>query len=253
MNFNPLISIITPAFRCEETIFDTYLSIESQGYQNWEWLVTEDCSSDSTFNILIELANRDKRIKLFRNEMNSGAAVSRNNSIDNASGEYIAFIDSDDLWEPNKLELQLAFMKEASASFCFTAYQLVDKQGLLLGKVVDSKQNESLSYEDMLKKKATLGCSTVMLKVSAFDDLKMPLIRTGQDYGLWLKLLKTGELAVPFPQPLTKYRIMPNSISRNKIKKARRQWEIYRDIEGISFFNSIYYFCFYAFRAVFRR
>lgn len=253
MSENILISIITPAYNCSDTILETYFSIKSQTHHNWEWVITEDCSDDDTFKILTELARDDLRVKLYRNESNSGAAVSRNNSINKASGTYLAFIDSDDLWESRKLESQLSFMQSQKLSFCFTAYKLIDENGIDLGKTVDSKQHKSLSYEDMLKKTATLGCSTVMLEVTAFDDIQMPLIRTGQDYGLWLKLLKTGTLAVPFPEVLTSYRIMPNSISRNKIKKACRQWEIYREIEGISFISSVYYFYFYAYRAIFRK
>ena len=105
----------------------------------------------------------------------------------------------------------------------------------------------------MLKKKATLGCSTVMLRRNAFDDITMPLLRTGQDYATWLKLLKTGQNAYPLIDVLTQYRILPNSISRNKVKKAKRQWQIYREVEKLSLYKSAVSFCFYAWRAVFRK
>ncbi|MGY9288736.1 glycosyltransferase family 2 protein [Citrobacter braakii] len=248
----PLVSIITPAFNCEDTIEETYESLANQTYENWEWLVTEDVSTDITLSILENLANSDKRIKVFRNHSNQGAAVSRNNSIDKAEGEYLAFIDSDDLWHNKKLEYQVEFMNSQKIDFSFTAYDLIDAHGKSLNRTVDSRQKLSVDYIDMLKKKATMGCSTVMLRVSGFNSIQMPLIRTGQDYGLWLNLLKQGKNAYPLSRVLTSYRITPNSISRNKVKKAKRQWQIYREIEMLPFSKSAYFFCFYAFRAVFR-
>ncbi|PSW03868.1 glycosyltransferase family 2 protein [Photobacterium lipolyticum] len=250
---NALISIITPAYNCKDTIVKTYESILAQSYVNWEWVVTEDCSSDETLKVLQEIGSKDPRVLLLKNEVNSGAAVSRNNSIGNAKGEFLAFLDSDDIWLDNKLLEQITFMESNRVDFSFTAYRLIDESDSDMNITVDTKQKEPLTYHDMLKKKATLGCSTVMLRVSAFSDIRMPLIRTGQDYGLWLKLLKSGSKAYPISSVLTKYRILPNSISRNKLKKAIRQWEIYRHIENLSIFYSAVCFSFYAWRAVFRK
>lgn len=164
----PLVSIITPAFNCEDTIVHTYQSIKAQSYSNWEWLITDDCSDDDTCKIVEKLIASDERIKLFKNNENSGAAVSRNNSIVNSKGLYIAFIDSDDLWLKDKLSVQLKHMVANSYDFSFTAYNIVDADGKSLNKTVDSKQLQPLGYHDMLKKKATLGCSTVILKKSLF-------------------------------------------------------------------------------------
>lgn len=247
------ISIITATYNSRDDILETYNSIREQSFGNWEWLVTDDCSSDDTMEILQRIADSDGRVRIFQNNTNSGAAISRNNSLLYASGEFIAFIDSDDLWKASKLSEQINFMNEQNIDFCFTAYELVGPQGQLLGSKVDSLQTGSFDYIDMLKKKATLGCSTVMLRRLAFDDITMPLLRTGQDYATWLKLLKTGKRAFVYNRTLTKYRIRPNSISRNKFKKAIRQWEIYRDVERIGFLTSMYYFSFYAWRAVFRK
>lgn len=247
-----LVSIITPAYNAEKWILKTYQSINSQSHNNWEWLITDDCSTDETVNILKKLAETDQRVRVFSNEKNSGAAVSRNNSIQNASGCFLAFIDSDDLWMPNKLEKQLSLMG-GDIAFSFTAYELIDASENRLNKSVDSSQHGSFSYQDMLQKKATLGCSTVMLRRASFNDISMPLIRTGQDYALWLKLLKTGQNAFVLNEVLTQYRILPDSISRNKIKKSKRQWQIYRKIENLGFIESCINFCFYAFRAVFRK
>lgn len=247
------VSIITPSYNSVSFIGSVYDSICSQDYQLWEWLVTDDCSSDDTFKFLLELSKKDSRVRVFKNKENSGAAISRNNSISNAKGEFIAFIDSDDLWFPNKLKNQIQFMDKQKYDFSFTSYELIDGNSESLNKIVDNHDIQYVSYDDMLRKKATLGCSTVMLRRNAFDDISMPLIRTGQDYGLWLKLLKTGVNAYLVPCVLTQYRILPDSISRNKFKKAKRQWQIYREIEKLPLFKSIECFCFYAWRAVFRK
>lgn len=247
------VSIITPTFNSINYIEETYNSILSQKGVHWEWLITDDCSTDGTWEFFLDVAKRDKRVKIIRNEVNSGAAVSRNIAISRANNKYIAFIDSDDLWENNKLEKQLSYMIEKKLAFSFTAFKMVDDNGKNINKIVDGHLLKPLSYNDMLLKKATLGCSTVILDKSKLPDLYMPLIRTGQDYALWLKLLKTGILAYPIKEPLTRYRIVPNSISRNKFKKACRQWFIYRKIENLNFFHSIFCFSYYAWRAVFRK
>lgn len=247
------VSIITATFNSENEIIATYNSIKQQTMLSWEWLVTDDCSTDRTVLILKEIANEDSRVKIFCNDSNSGAAVARNNSISKASGDFIAFIDSDDLWLSNKLASQVEFMESNSINFSFTAYELIDTEGIALGKQVDLGNQARVNYTDMLKKKATIGCSTVVLRTEGFECIKMPLIRTGQDYAAWLNLLKIEESAYLYDVILTKYRIRPGSISRNKVKKAIRQWEIYRRIESLSLPYSLYCFIFYAFRALFKR
>ena len=246
------ISIISASYNAEKYIKITYESIRSQEKQDWEWLVTDDCSTDATWDILQGIAVMDPRVKIAQNLVNSGAAVSRNHSLARVTGEFIAFIDSDDVWASGKLTKQLDFMGE-DKDFSFTAYELINAAGEKLGVKVDANQVGSFSYKDMLQKKATLGCSTVMLRSSAFSDLTMPLIRTGQDYAFWLKLLKTGQRAYVLSEPLTQYGILPDSISRNKFKKAKRQWQIYREIEKIGLITSGICFMFYAWRAVFKK
>ncbi|WP_409584993.1 glycosyltransferase family 2 protein [Vibrio owensii] len=252
MSLDCKVSIVTATYNSEHEILETYESIRSQTYENWEWLVTDDCSSDKTLDVLNEISKSDSRVRVLKNRINSGAAVSRNNSLSYASGDFLAFIDSDDLWYSTKLEIQLLFMINKQVSFSFTAYELIDEAGTKLGSKVDASQSGGFSYRDMLKKKATLGCSTVILKKSAFSDITMPDLRTGQDYATWLKLLRNGEQAFICSEVLTQYRIRPNSISRNKFKKAIRQWKIYREVERLPLFYSLYCFFFYAWRAVFR-
>lgn len=249
----PLVSIITATYNSAATILETYDSISKQTFTDWEWVITDDSSLDNTYDLLLTLAKKDSRIRLYQNTCNSGAALSRNNSILYSSGELLAFIDSDDIWLPTKLEKQVKYMEVHKLDFSFTAYELVNEKGIKLGQKVDTHIRSPLGYEDMLKKKATLGCSTVIIRRGSFEDITMPLIRTGQDYATWLKLLKTGVLAYPLREVLTQYRVLPNSISRNKVKKAIRQWEIYRAIEKLPFLKSTICFLFYAWRAVFRK
>ncbi|HHH7866802.1 TPA: glycosyltransferase family 2 protein, partial [Escherichia coli] len=247
----PLVSIITATYNSERFVLDTYNSIANQTYKNWEWLVTDDCSKDNTVELLKKLSVVDNRIKLYKNETNSGAAVSRNKCLENCKGDYIAFLDSDDIWMPDKIEKQLSFMGE-NIDFSFTGFEIMDENGICSGHLIDASPIRPLTYYDMLKKCATLGCSTVMLRARAFEKIEMPLLRTGQDYATWLALLKEGKKAYLIPETLTKYRIVKNSISRNKFKKACRQWEIYRRVEGINIIMTFYYFAHYAIKAMVR-
>ncbi|MFD2168204.1 glycosyltransferase family 2 protein [Thalassotalea euphylliae] len=247
-----LVSIITPSYNSSEFINATYQSIRNQTHQEWEWLVTDDGSTDDTMNLLEEISNRDSRVKVTQNSQNSGAAVSRNSSIARAKGKYLAFLDSDDLWMPEKLEKHLAFMEKKNATLSFTPYELIDEQGKSLNTLVDANLKGSFSHQDMLKKKATMGCCTVIVDKSHFEDVSMPLIRAGQDYALWLKLLKQSSVATIFPEVLSQYRIVSNSLSRNKYKKALKIWEVYRHIEGLNFVNASFVFSHYAIRAFFK-
>ena len=247
-----MISIITATFNSEKYIQETFESLTAQSYKDWEWVVTDDGSSDSTLKLLNQFADLDDRVRVFRLSVNSGAAVARNLSISHALGDFIAFLDSDDVWDSEKLERQIEFMGE-NINFSFTAYKMIDQSGNFMGRTVDEQNIESINYEDLLRKKVTLGCSTVMLRRRRFGALQMPLLRTGQDYATWLELLKGGESAFLLNSTLSSYRVVPGSISRNKIKKIARQWEIYRQFQNLDFYSSLIYMVYYAWRAVFRK
>lgn len=249
-----LVSIITPTYNSEKYIIDTIQSVILQTYENWELIIIDDCSIDNTVSIIKSFIAKDERIKLKQNKKNSGAAFSRNEGLIKCKYDYIAFLDSDDIWNKNKLLKQLYFMKNNNISFSFTGFEIINNLGHLTGKTIDTQQKGSFSYKDMLAKKATLGCSTVMIYKCSFKGLlQMPSIRTGQDYAFWLKLLKnSNKRAYIYSTAFTQYRITPTSISRNKFKKAKRQWFIYRQIENLNIFKSMYYFYFYAVRAVFK-
>lgn len=246
------VSIVTAVFNAENFIGDTYRSIEAQTFTDWEWVVTNDCSTDSTEKILLDIAGKDKRVKIFKNLTNQGAGYSRNRSISESQGKFIAFIDSDDLWEKDKLSRQIDFMEANNVLISFTPYRVISEDRVFLGKVVDLYSPKKITYQDLLAKKATFGCSTVIIDQTKIS-FSMPLLRTGQDYVTWLSILKRGNIALKFEETLTSYRIVANSISRNKFKKAIRQWQIYRSIEKLNFHTSVYYFINYGFRAIFRK
>ncbi len=236
-----LVSVITPSYNSEQYIVDTYKSLALQTYTNWEWLVTDDCSTDSTYTVLEGLMRSDSRIKIFRNTKNLGAAVSRNNSINESKGRFICFLDSDDLWKPNKLETQIEFMRERKLSFTYSEYDVVCSKGLFIKKISVPKET---TYKNLLKGNV-IGCLTAMYDTKYFGKVYMPVIRKRQDFGLWLKLLKRSNKAYGINESLGCYRVRSGSVSSNKVSAALYTWKLYRDVEKLNLLKSIYYFSFY--------
>ncbi|MFD2044483.1 glycosyltransferase family 2 protein [Ornithinibacillus salinisoli] len=244
---NPLISVITPAYNAEKFIAKTIESVLDQTYTNWEMVIVDDRSTDNTVQIIQEYQKNDERIKLYILPENSGSAVARNTAMKNAQGQYIAFLDSDDLWYPEKLEKQLKFMQEKNIAFSFTKYRRMDEDGTLRNAI--SKAPKSVSYHELLRH-CVIGCLTVMIDRDKVGRLDMINIRTRQDYAYWLEITKRGFSAYGLPEVLSKYRTVENSISRNKIKAAKRQWYVYRHVENLGILKSLWYFTYYAFMGV---
>lgn len=254
MTASELISIIMPAYNSSAVLSESIKSVQSQTHSNWELLITDDCSTDDTQAVIERFAREDLRIRYFRLLKNSGAAVARNTSLSHANGRFIAFLDADDLWLPEKLEWQLSFMRKEGSAFSFTGYSIILKNGSLSKKVIDSGTPQAIRYKDLLKKTCTVGCSTVMLDRTRFREIQMDNIRVGQDYALWLKLLRTsGETAHNLRIRLAAYRISRGSVSRNKLKKALRQWQIYRQLERVPLMKAFYCMFFYGKNALLRR
>jgi len=244
---NPLISVITPAYNAETFIAGTIESVLDQTYTNWEMVIVDDKSTDQTVQTVKNYLKKDDRIKLFVLEENSGSAVARNTAMKHAKGRYIAFLDSDDQWFPKKLEKQLQFMQEKDIAFSFTKYIRMEEDGTLRDNV--SKAPESVGYRDLMKH-CVIGCLTVMIDRDKIGHIEMVNIRTRQDYAYWLTITKMGYRAYGLPEILAKYRIVENSISSNKLKAAKRQWYVYRQIEKQNLLVSMYYFFHYAFRGI---
>lgn len=253
MSPEPLVSVVIATYNASEYIGDTVGSVRAQEFTDFELLACDDASRDETPALVERLSREDPRIRLLRRTQNRGAASTRNLGIGEAKGRFVAFLDADDLWMPEKLGAQLRFMSDTNAAISFTAYGIIDQHGRPTGQVVDAASVRQVGYRGMLRKAATMGCSTVIVDRARVGDFRMPDLRTGQDYATWLSILKRGHVAYCLPRPLTQYRITPGSISRNKVKKARRQWQIYREVEKLSLPDAMVCFAFYAHRAVFRR
>lgn len=247
----PLISIVTPVFNAEKYLAETIKSVLEQTYTNWELLLIDDGSKDDSLKIARKFANSDKRIKVYSIE-NSGAAVARNTGIEKAKGQYICFIDADDLWYREKLAKQLEFMQADNCSFSFTGYEFANEEGEPNGKVVNVP--ETITYKQALKN-TTIWTSTVMLNMHNLskEDIYMPLVKRGQDTATWWKILKKIACANGLNEVLSIYRRPNNSLSSNKIKALKRTWNLYRKIENFNVFKSSYYFTFYCINAIKRR
>ena len=247
-----LVSIITPSYNCSKFVVDTIEAIRAQTYTNWELLISDDCSSDNSVQVIEEYARKDSRIKLFKLEKNVGAAGARNNSIREAKGRYIAFCDSDDLWYPEKLEKQINFMKENNYAFTITNYELMSEEGGELNKFVTMPK--SLSYSQYMRN-TKIGCLTVVIDRDIVGDFEMPCvhIKTAEDMATWLSILKRGYKVFALQECLAKYRLVSNSISANKFKAMKNVWRVYREVEKLNIFYCIFNFCGYAINAVKKR
>lgn len=223
-----LVSIIMPNYNCVRFIAQTIESVLAQTYTNWELLIVDDCSTDGSYEIALDYARKDSRIKVLRNERNSGAAVSRNRAIEAASGEYVAFLDSDDLWLPEKLEHQLRFMQENDCDFCFTEYEHIDEEGLFLNKTANVIHH--LTYRKMLLH-CWPGCLTVVYKQDLENKIYVDDIKKNNDHALFLKVLRKCSNAVGMKEVLAKYRIRKGSISSKKADIIRYYVKVVHDFE----------------------
>ncbi|SDZ55628.1 teichuronic acid biosynthesis glycosyltransferase TuaG [Evansella caseinilytica] len=235
----PLISVITPAYNSEKFIGTAIDSVAAQTYSNWEMIIVDDGSTDKTINIIEKYKEKDNRIRLVQLKENSGPAVARNIAIREAGGRYLAFLDSDDQWLPEKLEKQLRFMQEKQIAFSFTKYKTINERGEDIGKIVPIP--DKADYKLLLKQNV-IGCLTVMIDQEQTGEVQMVNIRTRQDYVLWLHLCKRGFSAYGLQEILSVYRLSDNSISSNKLKMAKQNWRVYREIEKLSLIKSIWYF-----------
>ena len=244
------VSIVVPVYNARECIADTIMCVINQSYTDWELILVDDLSTDGTDKI-IESYLTDGRIRLILNSKQKGAAGARNTGIDAATGRYIAFIDADDLWTKDKLARQVGFMKEKDAAFSFTGYEFADERGHGLGTVV--RVPGTITYKEALRN-TTIFTSTVMFDTDKLskDDIYMPYVKS-EDTATWWKVLKKTGKAYGIDESLTLYRRSQGTLSANKIEAIRRIWNLYRRTEHLNIFYSIYCFCHWAVRAVYRR
>ena len=250
MEKHPLVSVIMPCYNVERFLPFTIDSVRQQTFADWELLIVDDASTDGTVEVLQRASDQDQRIRWIVKPEHSGIADSRNRCIKMAQGRYLAFLDADDLWYPEKLQRQLQFMEEHDASFCYTTYQLVDEEGNALNKTIHTAGN--LDYYDYLRN-TIIGCSTVMIDTDRVNKVIVPDFRTSEDTATWLDILKQGITAFALDEPLTAYRVRRKSASSNKIKASYDLWKVYRKHERLSFFKTLHYFFSYAFNALKKR
>lgn len=247
---NKLVTIITPVYNSSRYIKECVSSVVDQSYLNWELIIVDDCSTDNSKSIVLELSDKDERIRCIFLEKNVGVAEARNSAIRQARGRYIAFLDSDDIWMPNKLEKQIAFMQEKKIAFSFTSYQIISEDGSQLKNIV--KAPRIMTYSSYLKD-TIIGCLTVVVDVEKTGGFLMPNLRVSEDMALWLQLLKRGFFAYGLDEILSKYRETSNSLSTNKLKAVKDVWRVYRTIEELSFMYSLWCFINYTFNAIRKR
>lgn len=242
-HMNPLVSIITPAYNCEKYIEETIISVLGQTYGNWEYIIVNDASSDGTGNILQEYADLDKRIRIVTLEKNEGVATARNVGTEEASGEYIAFLDSDDQWKKEKLERHMDFVLKNNLSFSYTAYEVVDEEGKHIKNIIPKKLK--VNYKELLFSANVIPCCTVIIKSKLMKDEHMPNI-PHEDFAAWLNILKKNSIeAVGMAEILSLYRKRSGSISSNKLRTIAWNWRIYYENQKLGFFRSlIYLICF---------
>lgn len=242
----PIVSVITPAYDAARFIEAAIRSVQEQTFRDWEMIVVDDGSRDETRAIVERLRAADPRVQLVASSGNRGAAEARNAGLERARGRYVAFLDSDDLWLPHKLERQLEFMRARDAGFCFAEYSYIDEDGVRIGRRV--RVPASVGYEDLLKN-TIIGCLTVVLDRERTGPLRMPALSQHEDLSLWFALLKRGLRAQGIQEELALYRIVRRSASRDKVRSALHMWKVYLRQERLPWPRAAWCYAHYAWNA----
>ena len=245
---NNLVSIIMPAYNAELYIASAIESILGQTYQSWELLVVNDASLDSTGKIVEEIKQKDSRIRLLANKSNQGIAESRNLALENARGKFIAFLDSDDLWMPDKLSKQVDFMNRNNSYISYSGYKRINEHGQRLGTVMPP---ELIRYDDLLKSNH-IGNLTGIYNCEVLGKQYFKKYKH-EDYIAWLSLVKKAGYANGILEELAQYRVYSGSASSNKLKTIGWQWRIYRESERLSVAKSCLLMSFYMCNAALKR
>lgn len=247
----PLVSVIIPCYNSEKNILQTIASVSAQTMGDLEILVVDDCSSDGSAKVVESILTEEPRLRFFQQDINHGVAQARNRALSEARGRYVAYLDSDDLWSPEKLERQIAFMSENGYGACFTSYETIKEDGTHINYV---HVPSSITYKQFLKN--TITCSHSLLFDTSIVDrslLVMPDIRRGQDFATWCQVMKAGHALHGLDEPLAVYRKCAGSLSSDPIKSVKRTWNIYRNVEHLSLPYSVYCQFWQLFHAVLKR
>lgn len=233
----PLVSIIMPLYNSEEFISETINSVLNQTYNNWELIIIDDCSIDSSAKIIKDFIKNDSRIKYLKNEKNSGPAFSRNKGIDIAKGKYISFLDSDDFWDVKKTEIQVQKMEDENLLITHGDYFFIKETGEIIKQIETS---EEIDYRKLLKGNQFKTMSMMMNKTLILNK-RLPLVKH-EDYAFFLDLLREEVVSKKASNSLSMCRLREKSVSSDKFKSALWTWDIYRKYEKFNLFKSSYYF-----------
>lgn len=245
----PLVSVITAAFNAEVFIAETIASVRNQSLTEWEMLVVDDASGDDTADIVHNISTQDPRVRLISLPQNSGVSAARNAALAQAQGRYIAFLDSDDLWQPEKLEHQVAFMAKHDAAITYTSYRRISEDGSRVGRLVEVPRR--LTYNQLLKNTA-IATVTAMVDTEKTGSIRMAEARR-DDYILWLSILKRGFVGNGLQEDLARYRVVRGSLSSKPKRSAAWVWDVYRKIEKLSALHAAWCMAHYGTRAVLKR
>lgn len=238
------VSIITPVYNSADYIQETAESVLNQTFKNWEWILIDDCSTDKSLSIIQKMASKDSRIKIIVNDKNIKTALSRNRGIEIATGKYIAFIDSDDLWHPQKLEKQVYFMESNNHYFSYHSFSMFYDTERKIRKILTVP--EKISFSDLVKT-SSIGSLAAMYNCKVIGKIMMPDgYKAKEDYLCWLEILKRCDYAFGMTDILGYYRIHPHSYSYNKKEAAFNQWRVYREYLKLNIFSSSLNFFSYA-------
>ena len=234
-----LVSVIMPTYNCGKYIAQSLDSVISQTVTDWEVQIVDDCSTDDTYNVVLPYLEKYPNIHYYVLPENGGPAVARTEAIKRANGKYIAFLDSDDLWDSEKLENQIAFMEKNGADFSATGYRWMDENGNdLHTALIPPKKTD---YKKMIRLSNPIGNLSVMYNQEKLGKFEVPPIKKRNDFALWLKILKKTDCCYGMQEILGTYRMgRSGSVSSNKLKQAKYHWQLYHDIEGHNVFRSFY-------------
>tara|TARA_Y100001935_G_scaffold194793_1_gene162867 strand:- start:831 stop:1577 length:747 start_codon:yes stop_codon:yes gene_type:complete len=233
-----LVSIIIPFYKKKEYIFKTVNSILNQSYNYYEIIIVYDDENLSDFDYLKKMFKSINKIRMIKNFQTIGAGHSRNKGMDNANGEFIAFIDADDIWKKDKLKNQINFMKKKNLKFTHTSYEIIDKNDKVLGERI----SRNFEKVDDLIKSCDIGLSTVIIKKEIIDDqTKFPNLKTKEDFVLWLKILQKNISISYFNETLSSWRKLDNSLSSSVIQKLLDAFKVYNYYMKFNFIKSFYY------------
>ena len=236
----PTVSIITPCYNCARYIKETIDSVINQTFQDWEMIIVDDCSTDSSYQIACKASEQDSRIYVYKNDQNKGACYSRNFATDKANGKYIAFLDSDDVWYKEKLQVQIGFMKENDCDFSFSEYELIDSESKPLYK--KARIVKHLSYKKNLFHNFP-GCLTIVYDREKIGSIHGQKTGNADDYDLVLNILKRTTNAMGIKQILAKYRRHNKSISYKRMSMVKEHFYVLHNLQKQSFLASIFFLC----------